>query len=87
MEQQAKKTSGRKLVRWIPYAGIAAAIIVVVLAIGNKDRELIDTFDDPALAYAQVEDAFNQISSKMARGIEIASESDTTAKINEPETE
>ena len=87
MEQQAKKTSGRKLVRWIPYAGIAAAIIVVVLAIGNKDRELIDTFDDPALAYAQVEDAFNQISSKMARGIEIASESDTTARINEPETE
>ncbi|MBR5034010.1 MAG: hypothetical protein IKX71_01765 [Bacteroidales bacterium] len=87
MEQQANKTSGRKLVRWIPYAGIAAAIIVVVLAIGNKDRELIDTFDDPALAYAQVEDAFNQISSKMARGIEIASESDTTAKINEPETE
>ena len=87
MEQQAKKTSGRKLVRWIPYAGIAAAIIVVVLAIGNKDRELIDTFDDPALAYAQVEDAFNQISSKMARGIEIASESDTPARIKEPETE
>ena len=87
MEQQAKKTSGRKLVRWIPYAGIAAAIIVVVLAVGNRDRELIDTFDDPALAYAQVEDAFNQISSKMARGIEIASESDTTANNIESETE
>lgn len=87
MEQKANKPSGRKLARWIPYAGIAAAVIVVVLAIGNKDRELIDTFDDPALAYAQVEDAFNQISNKMARGVAIASETDTTANNIEPETE
>ena len=87
MKQENNKTSGRKLMRWIPYAGIAAAVIVVVLAIGNKDRELIDTFDDPTLAYAQVEDAFKQISEKMARGVEIASEADTTSNIIEPETE
>ena len=72
------KPSARKLLGWLPYAGIAAAIIVVVLAIGNKDRELIDTFDDPALAYAQVEDAFRQISDKMSHGMELASGTEST---------
>ena len=83
MKPQENKPSGKKLTRWIPYIGIAAAIIVVVMAIGNRDRELIDTFDDPALAYAQVEDAFKQISEKMVRGVEIASETGSAADNNE----
>lgn len=72
------KPSAGKLMGWLPYAGIAAAILVAVLAVGNKDRELIDTFDDPALAYAQVEDAFRQISDKMSHGMELASGTEST---------
>lgn len=72
------KPSARKLMGWLPYAGAAAAIIVAVLAIRNKDRELIDTFNDPALAYAQVEDTFRQISDKMSHGMELASGSEST---------
>ena len=67
------KPSGRKLMRWIPYVGIAAAVIVVVLAINKKDTELIDTFDDPAVAYAQVEEIFKQISDNMAKGMDMNS--------------
>ena len=72
-KRPAFKPYGKKLMRWIPYVGIAAAIIVVVLAINKKDSEPLDTCDDPAVAYAQVEEIFKQISDNMARGMDMTS--------------
>ncbi|MBP5505850.1 MAG: hypothetical protein J6X89_07095 [Bacteroidales bacterium] len=69
MKKDAKKF---RLGSLIPYAGIVAVLVVVVLAFTNQDREFIDTFDDPSLAYAQVEEAFKQISDNMAKGVEMA---------------
>lgn len=57
--------------RWVlPAVGIAAALAVVATAtIGlTRDPEPADTFDDPYLAYAQVEAVFAKISGTVAYG-------------------
>ena len=54
--------------RTLPAVGIAAALAVVA-AIGlTRDPEPADTFDDPYLAYAQVEAVFAKISGTVAYG-------------------
>lgn len=54
--------------RALPAVGIAAALAVVA-AIGlTRDPEPADTFDDPYLAYAQVEAVFAKISGTVAYG-------------------
>jgi hypothetical protein len=54
--------------RVLPAVGIAAALAVVA-AIGlTRDPEPADTFDDPYLAYAQVEAVFAKISGTVAYG-------------------
>ena len=69
--QQAVR--GRTL-RWAVPTGVAAAI-AVLLAVGlTWNPEPKDTFDDPYLAYAQVEAAFRTISDKMSIGVEYAAE-------------
>ena len=55
---------------WRPYAllgAFAAACIGVILAIPRNPK---DTYDDPLLAYAKVEETFALISSKLDRGVE-----------------
>ena len=55
---------------WRPYtllAVFAAACIGVILAIPRNPK---DTYDDPLLAYAKVEETFALISSKLDRGVE-----------------
>ena len=48
---------------------VAAALAAVVAAIGlTRDPEPADTFDDPYLAYAQVEAVFAKISGTVAYG-------------------
>ena len=53
---------------WIAATGLAAAAAIAAFAIFpiRASSEPKDTFDDPALAYAQVEATFRQISDKMA---------------------
>ena len=52
----------------LPAVGIAAALAVVA-AIGlTRNPEPADTFDDPYLAYAQVEAVFAKISGTVAYG-------------------
>ena len=52
--------------RVLPAVGIAAALVA---AIGlTRDPEPADTFDDPYLAYAQVEAVFAKISGTVAYG-------------------
>ena len=59
------------------FAAVAAAVIAVGVL---RERPLQDTFDDPYLAYAEVEKTFRQISDKMNVGLELASEARTTAE-------
>lgn len=66
-------TRGRNIWKILP--GVAAAGIAACLAImfAMSDQPE-DTFDDPRLAYAELEKAMSLISSKMERGMEIAAE-------------
>ena len=53
--------SSRRLLFWVP--GIAASLVLVVgLALSVKTPKLEDTFDDPAIAYAEVEKALVRVS-------------------------
>lgn len=68
------KRSGRTAARaFVPatLAGAAAAL-AVVLAINMQEPK--DTFDDPAQAYAQLEETFKYISDKMSQGFGTADE-------------
>ena len=66
--------------RWIPYASLAvAAAAAAVIALPQRGPK--DTFDDPRLAYAEVEKAFRTISEKMSTGVDIAREAGATAEI------
>ena len=73
--QQAVR--GRTL-RWAVPTGVAAAI-AVLLAVGLiRTPEPRDTFDDPYLAYAEVEKVFSKISGTVAYGADKISESEAT---------
>lgn len=54
--------------RWITGLAVAAACTVAAVFLHNPAKtELKDTFDDPYLAYAEVEKTFNRISSEMSK--------------------
>ena len=59
---------------------IAAAISLFALGtvLLNRERAPKDTFDDPLLAYAEVEKAFAKISGTISYGASKLSESETT---------
>ena len=66
--------------RWVLPTGIAAAV-ATLLAVGltlTRNPEPIDTFDDPYLAYAEVEKVFAKISGTVAYGAEKVSQSEQT---------
>ena len=67
-----------KTLRWAVPTGVAAAI-AVLLAVGlTWNPEPKDTFDDPYLAYAEVEKVFSKISGAVAYGAEKVNESEQT---------
>ncbi|MBO4434427.1 MAG: hypothetical protein J5769_03110 [Bacteroidales bacterium] len=68
------KIADRRLIRWLPYSAAAAAAVAAVFIGLNLTGRPKDTFDDPYLAYAQVEAAFRTISDKMSVGVEYAVE-------------
>ena len=51
----------------ISLAGAAAAVVLGVLTFGGRGAPA-DTFDDPRLAYAEVEKSFSLISEKLEKG-------------------
>ena len=69
-------------VRWIPYAALAVAVglAAVVLIHHDGSGKLQDTFEDPYLAYAQVEATFQIISDKMAIGVDMAAKAEQAAE-------
>ena len=66
--EEANGRSPRKVyISWI--SGVAATFILMLsvgLALQNRGPK--DTFDDPALAYAQVQEVFRQIGSGVQQG-------------------
>ena len=67
--------------RWVPYALLAAVAAAATLVLTLPQRGLRDTFDDPYLAYAEVEKAFQTISDKMSTGVELAREAGQSADL------
>ena len=81
VQEAVAKADGSRRFRWaLPTVGIAAAVAVLV-AVGltlTRNSEPKDTFDDPYLAYAEVEKVFAKISGTVAYGAEKVSESEQT---------
>ena len=66
--------------RWISYASLAvAAAAAAVIALPQRGPK--DTFDDPRLAYAEVEKVFRTISDKMNDGVALVREAEASAEI------
>lgn len=76
---RADANARTRRLRWIlPSTGIAAAA-AILLAVGlTRNPEPKDTFDDPYLAYAEVERVFSKISGTVAYGAEKVSQSEQT---------
>ena len=68
----------RRPVRWMLPAGIAAAVAVLVTIGLTHEPAPKDTFDDPYLAYAEVEKAFAKISGAVAYGADKIAQSEET---------
>ena len=70
--------------RILQYSGItAAAVVVLALVLLKPEMQkntLQDTFDDPYMAYAQVEKALAEISNKMSMGVEMVAQAKPLAE-------
>ena len=64
----------RKFLRIISYPAAAVAIITIGMRLSFQDSitKPKDTFDDPMMAYVQMEQVFGFISEKMNTGIDLA---------------
>lgn len=72
-DDEAQKVSSRRRFALFSYPAAAVAVIVIGLSITFSNRDDIqDTFDDPRMAYAQMEQVFGFISEKMNAGMDIA---------------
>ena len=79
-EEEQAKESGlsrkryRKILRAISYPAAAVAILTIGMHLSFQDsiRTPKDTFDDPMMAYVQMEQVFGFISEKMSTGMDIA---------------
>lgn len=75
LAEEAKGGSSRKVyVSWI--SGIAATFVLMLgIGLALQSRGPKDTFDDPVLAYAQVQEVFRQIGSGVQQGKNAVDES------------
>jgi hypothetical protein len=79
VQEAVSKADGTRRHRWaLPAAGIAAAVAVLVGIGLTREPQPKDTFDDPYLAYAEVEKAFSKISGTVAYGASKITESEQT---------
>ena len=73
-EPRASHRRYRKILRMISYPAAAVAIVTIGLHITFQDSIPTpkDTFEDPMMAYVQMEQVFGFISEKMNTGMDIA---------------
>ena len=73
-ETRISRKRYRKILRMISYPAVAVAIITIGMRLSFQDSIPTpkDTFDDPMLAYVQMEQVFGFISEKMNTGMDIA---------------
>lgn len=81
--QEIVQERRRKPPLWVPFSALAVAAAAATLLI-LPQRGPKDTFDDPLLAYAEVEKTFQTISEKMSAGVDIAREA--SASVDFPQT-
>ena len=72
LENDADRT---RTVRWIGAAAAVTLLAGTALGIANWQNQPKDTFDDPYLAYAELEKAFATISEGLRKGIAMADKS------------
>ena len=65
-----------KTVRWIGAAAAVTLLAGTALGIVNWQKQPKDTFDDPYLAYAELEKAFATMSDSLQKGIAMADKSE-----------
>ncbi len=78
-ERLAAAETPRKARPYLRAAAVAASVaLVAALGLGLYNRYTApkDTFDDPYLAYAAVEDALNRVSEKAGKGLALERESE-----------
>ena len=73
-ETHVSRKRYRKILSMISYPAAAVAIVTIGMRISFQDTITTpkDTFDDPKMAYAQMEQVFGFISEKMNTGMDIA---------------
>lgn len=73
-EKTASHKRYRNILRMISYPAAAVAIITIGMRLSFQDSIPTpkDTFDDPKMAYVQMEQVFGFISEKMNTGMDIA---------------
>lgn len=76
MARALKNGSGKRRAfrAWRPALASALAVAAGLAIVLSIPRQPEDTFDDPRLAYAEVERTLEMISNKMDKGLEIAGE-------------
>lgn len=72
LENDADRT---RTVRWIGAAAAVTLLAGTALGIANWQNQPKDTFDDPYLAYAELEKAFATMSEGLRKGIAMADKS------------
>lgn len=73
VEGEKARTDSRRHARFLA-PSLAAVATAVVLALVLAPGRLRDTYDDPMLAYAEIEKAFSYISSQVDRGMDMVAE-------------
>lgn len=72
----AKDADRTRTVRWIGAAAVVTLLAGTALGIVNWQNQPKDTFDDPYLAYAELEKAFATMSDSLQKGIAMADKSE-----------
>ena len=63
-------------VRWIGAAAAVTLLAGTALGVANWQKQPKDTFDDPYLAYAELEKAFATMSDSLQKGLAMADKSE-----------
>lgn len=72
-QAQRKRTLWRKPISYALVPGLVALGLALTVLLQPPEDKLIDTFDNPQLAYAEVEKTLVYISSCINKGLDIAS--------------